>query len=236
MRIEVLIDVKTVLGEGPLWDVEEQRLYFIDSFGCNVFRCTADGREVRAWDVPAKIGSMALRRQGGAVLSLANGFHFLDFKSGESQLIVDPEPDKPANRINDGKVDKRGRFIAGSMDTMEDGPTARSIVSILICRFTSLTTVSLSPMGRAGARTGASSTSKTLGRARFGPTTTTSTRERFQTNEPSRKSIARTAAPPMARPSTPRVAYGTRWSTTERSSAIRRTARSIASSTCRSRR
>jgi hypothetical protein len=26
MRIEVLIDVKTVLGEGPLWDVDEQRL------------------------------------------------------------------------------------------------------------------------------------------------------------------------------------------------------------------
>ena len=74
MRIEVLIDVKTMLGEGPLWDVEEQRLYFIDSFGCNVFRCTADGREVRAWDVPAKIGSMALRKQGGAVLSLASGF------------------------------------------------------------------------------------------------------------------------------------------------------------------
>ena len=73
MRIEVLIDVKTVLGEGPLWDVDEQRLYFIDSFGCNVFRCTADGGEVRAWDVPAKIGSMALRRQGGAVLSLATG-------------------------------------------------------------------------------------------------------------------------------------------------------------------
>ena len=78
MRIEVLIDVKTILGEGPLWDVDEQRLYSIDSFGCNVFRCTAGGGEVRAWDVPAKIGSMALRKQGGAVLSLANGFHFLD--------------------------------------------------------------------------------------------------------------------------------------------------------------
>ena len=140
MRIEVLIDVKTILGEGPLWDVDEQRLYFIDSFGCNVFRCTADGREVRAWDVPAKIGSMALRKQGGAVLSLANGFHFLDFKTGETQLIVDPEPDKPANRINDGKVDKRGRFVAGSMDTMEEGPTARSTASIRICRCTSSTT------------------------------------------------------------------------------------------------
>ena len=110
------------LGEGPLWDVDEQRLYWIDSFDGEVFRCTAEGREVRAWDVPEKIGSMALRKQGGAVLSLASGFHFLDFKTGETQLIIDPEPDKPNNRINDGKVDKRGRFVAGSMDTMEEGP------------------------------------------------------------------------------------------------------------------
>ena len=122
MRIEVLVDVKTILGEGPLWDVEEQRLYWIDSFGGNVFRCTPDGREIRAWDLPQKIGSMALRKKGGAVLSLARGFHFLDFKTGDVELIVDPEPGRNNNRINDGKVDKRGRFVAGTMDTMEDGP------------------------------------------------------------------------------------------------------------------
>ncbi len=122
MRIEVLIDLKTTLGEGPLWDVEQQRLYFIDSFDGRVFRCTADGREIRAWDVPAKIGSIALRKDGeGAICSLATGFHTLDFHTGETQLIVDPESDKPNNRINDGKVDRRGRFVAGSMDTMEEG-------------------------------------------------------------------------------------------------------------------
>ena len=122
MRIEVLVDVKTILGEGPLWDVEEQRLYWIDSFGMNVFRATPDGREIRAWDVPQKIGSMALRKSGGAVVSLARGFHFLDFRTGNVELIVDPEPDRTNNRLNDGKVDRRGRFIAGSMDTMEEGP------------------------------------------------------------------------------------------------------------------
>ncbi|MEQ8651130.1 MAG: SMP-30/gluconolactonase/LRE family protein [Kiloniellales bacterium] len=123
MRIEVLLDVKTTLGEGPLWDVDQQRLYFIDSFDGRVFRCTADGREVRAWDVPDKIGSIALRKDGeGAICSLATGFHTLDFRTGESELIVDPESDKPNNRINDGKVDRRGRFVAGSMDTMEEGP------------------------------------------------------------------------------------------------------------------
>ena len=56
------------------------------------------------------------------MVSLARGFHFLDFRSGEVELIVDPEPDKPANRLNDGKVDRQGRFYAGSMDTQEAGP------------------------------------------------------------------------------------------------------------------
>ena len=74
--IRVCVPCANKLGEGPLWDVEEQRLYWIDSFGGAVYRCTSDGREVRAWDLPTKIGSMALRRQGGAVLSLQTGFHF----------------------------------------------------------------------------------------------------------------------------------------------------------------
>ena len=123
MRIEVLVDVKTTLGEGPLWDVEQQRLYWIDSFDGRVFRSTHDGREIRAWDVPEKIGSIAIRKDGnGAICSLANGFHTLDFKTGDVELIHDPEPGKDANRINDGKVDRRGRFVAGSMDTQESGP------------------------------------------------------------------------------------------------------------------
>ena len=124
MRIEVVVDVKAHHGEGPLWDVEDQRLYWIDSSGMNVFCATCDGREVRAWDLPQKIGSLAIRKSGGAVVSLQRGFYFLDFKTGEMQLIYDPEPDKPANRLNDGKVDRRGRFIVGSMDTNECGKNA----------------------------------------------------------------------------------------------------------------
>lgn len=123
MKIDVLLDVKTTLGEGPLWDAAQERLYWIDSFDGRIFRSTVDGHELRAWDVPQKIGSMALRKDGeGAILSLERGFYVLDFKSGDIELIHDPEPDATANRINDGKVDRRGRFFAGSMDTMEEGP------------------------------------------------------------------------------------------------------------------
>jgi len=122
MKIEVLVDVKTTLGEGPLWDVQEQRLYWIDSADGRVFRATAQGNELRAWQVPQKIGSMALRKGGGAIVSLARGLHTLDFESGDIQLITDPEPELLNNRLNDGKVDAQGRFVFGSMDTLEEGP------------------------------------------------------------------------------------------------------------------
>ncbi len=31
LRIELIIGARPELGEGPLWDVAEQRLYWIDS-------------------------------------------------------------------------------------------------------------------------------------------------------------------------------------------------------------
>lgn len=121
-KIEVLVDCKTILGEGPLWDVREQRLYWIDSFGNRIFRCAPDGSENESWDVPAKIGSMALRDAGGAVIALQTGFHLFDFTDGSSTPLADPEADKPSTRLNDGKVDRHGRFLAGSMDMDEAGP------------------------------------------------------------------------------------------------------------------
>ena len=123
MKISVLCDVKPLLGEGPIWDVERQRLWFIDSLGRRIFRCTEQGGEMAAWTVPSAIGSMALRRAGGAIVALQDGFHALDFDSGELRHIVDPEPDRPGNRLNDGKVDGAGRFLCGSMDMGETDPT-----------------------------------------------------------------------------------------------------------------
>ncbi|QHF03192.1 SMP-30/gluconolactonase/LRE family protein [Pseudomonas asturiensis] len=126
MRIEIVVDVKTTLGEGPVWDVEQQRLYWIDSFDGRILRCTEDGRELRAWDVEQKIGSMALRKNGdAAIVALQSGLYSLDLPTGDLELIVDPEPGQPNNRLNDGKVDRQGRFIVGSMDTQEDQASAR---------------------------------------------------------------------------------------------------------------
>ena len=123
-NLSVLIDVKPRLGEGLLWDVETQRLYFVDSLGCRVFRCTADGGEVRTWEVPSEVGAVALREDRDTLLlALRDGFHVLNLTTGGTEPLVNPEPDRPANRLNDGAVDPAGRFVAGSMDTGESDPT-----------------------------------------------------------------------------------------------------------------
>jgi L-arabinonolactonase len=122
-------DIRTLLGEGPVWDVESQRLFWIDSLGRRVFSATEHGSEVRTWEVPGPIGSLAVRADGsGAVVALEKGFHHLDFATGDVDLIVDPEPDLDQNRLNDGKVDARGRFVVGSMNMLEDGPTGSIFV------------------------------------------------------------------------------------------------------------
>jgi sugar lactone lactonase YvrE len=123
VEIKLLVDAGNNLGEGPLWDTAEQKLYWLDSLDRWIYRCDADGRNLRKWPVPQDVGSMALREKGGAVLALRNGFHSFDFDTGAAALIVDPEPGMDSNRLNDGKVDKRGRFIAGSMDTREAEPS-----------------------------------------------------------------------------------------------------------------
>jgi len=125
LRIEVFSEQKDSLGEGPLWDVKEQRLYWIDSYGPAVHRADLKGGDRKTWKVPEPIGSMALREKGGAVLSLRSGFHFLDFETGTVTRINETQPGELRPRLNDGKVDRQGRFLAGSMDYAEGEPVGK---------------------------------------------------------------------------------------------------------------
>jgi sugar lactone lactonase YvrE len=121
--IECVLDAKSILGEGALWDVQEGMLYWVDVKRREIHRFDpASGRDQR-WSTPEDIGSLAVRETGGLVVAMTSGFHFFDPASGSFEAIVDPELDRPENRFNDGKPDRRGRFWAG---TMHDPETASS--------------------------------------------------------------------------------------------------------------
>jgi sugar lactone lactonase YvrE len=111
--------VQCELGEGPLWSSADSALYWIDILGQHIYRLDDGAAEPQRWDLPAKPGCIALRRGGGLMVAMKTGVHTIDLATGQLTLVVDPEPDRPGNRLNDGAADARGRFWIGSMDDEE---------------------------------------------------------------------------------------------------------------------
>ncbi len=120
---DVLLPQRFTLGEGPVWDATQQRLYWVDIFGQAVHRCTVDGGEFTSWAVPQHVGSLAVRAAGdAAIVALRDGFHTLDFATGLCRPFAPARPRADGTRLNDGKVDPRGRFVAGGVDDSESRP------------------------------------------------------------------------------------------------------------------
>lgn len=116
-QVTCVADVQAVLGEGPVWVERDQALYWVDIQGHKIFRL-ANG-EVSSWETPVRVCSLAPRVDGGFVAGTDHGIFHIDLGSGRFEPIIDPEADRPGNRFNDGKVDRSGRFWAGTMDDKE---------------------------------------------------------------------------------------------------------------------
>lgn len=114
MNITRVGSVRCKVGEGPLWDVTEQALYFIDLLGCRVWRYRPASGLFSDWKVPSMIGSLALRHKGGVIVALQDGVHWFDLESGQSGARQVPPGLDLSTQLNDGKVDSAGRFVFGS--------------------------------------------------------------------------------------------------------------------------
>ncbi len=113
MKVRRIGTVHCALGAGPVWDVVDQSLYFVDLTGALLWRYEP-GRETFAkWKMQSPIGSLALREGGGAVVALQDGFYRFSFHNNTTARICNPQPDD-RTQFNDGKVDRCGRFVAGT--------------------------------------------------------------------------------------------------------------------------
>jgi xylono-1,5-lactonase len=113
-------DVHAILGEGPVWVASEAALYWVDIKGRKIFRL-GKGGQLDQWQTPFRVGSVAPRAGGGFIAGTDEGIAEVELSSGRLQILFNPEDDLPDNRFNDGKVDRQGRFWAGTMDDRERG-------------------------------------------------------------------------------------------------------------------
>jgi sugar lactone lactonase YvrE len=120
----VLWPAGATLGEGTLWSVRRQSLYWVDILGRTLYRYhpATDARE--SWPFDEEISALAERAGApGLLVTLRSGFAFFDTDSGALQKLHDPEAHLPGNRFNDGKCDAQGRFWGGTMDFGCTAPT-----------------------------------------------------------------------------------------------------------------
>jgi sugar lactone lactonase YvrE len=109
-------ETSDILGEGPVWDVQEQALYWADIRGRAVRRYDWRAGSVKSWTLPEMVGSLAVRRGGGLLLAMQRSISFFEPASGKLEQVDAPEAGREGMRFNDGKCDRQGRFWVGSMN------------------------------------------------------------------------------------------------------------------------
>jgi len=116
---EIVLEHTCLLGEGPLWDAANNCIYWVDIISGNLHRYSIADEVHETFNVGAMLGAIALRKSGGLVAAMQNGFAFVDFDKRQVLHITDPEANLPGNRFNDGKCDPAGRLWAGTMPLNE---------------------------------------------------------------------------------------------------------------------
>jgi sugar lactone lactonase YvrE len=109
------------LGEGLLWSARDNAVYWTDIIGKRLWRLRLSDDAIDSWAMPEMIGWIIERAGGGFVVGLQSGFYRLALDPFALELIANPHPERPGNRLNDAKADARGRIWAGSMP-VADGP------------------------------------------------------------------------------------------------------------------
>ncbi len=123
---ELALDCRNTHGEGILWDARSGRVGWTDIHGKKLWSFDPARRAVASFEMPARVCCFAPRAKGGLLVAFAEGFALYDLDSGARQDLAAFEPELPGTRLNDGRTDRAGRFVAGGMDEA----TGKSISSV----------------------------------------------------------------------------------------------------------
>ena len=123
-NIEILPTGQDLLGECPLWDIPSQSLYWIDSHRRLVRNYQPSTGAQTQWELPEEIGSIALCESGQILVALVNRFVRLNPATGAITPLGQARVEHVADniRLNDGRADRGGRFLVGSLVKNREEP------------------------------------------------------------------------------------------------------------------
>lgn len=118
--IVLQVDCRNAHGEGAVWDADLGRLFWTDIEGRSLWWYEPQTAESGSIELPERLCCVAPRRAGGLVAGFASGFAIFDPDAMSIEWITRFEPGNPETRLNDGRTDRLGNFIAGGMNEVSN--------------------------------------------------------------------------------------------------------------------
>ena len=110
--VEVVVDGRALLGEGPVWDEATQRLLWVDIVGRRVHAFDPRTGANSTLQMAEAVTAICPAAGGGYVAATSSGVAELDLVTGSLRLLW---PLPSGDRMNDAKADPRGRFVGGTL-------------------------------------------------------------------------------------------------------------------------
>lgn len=126
---ECAVAAGNTLGEGIVWCVRRQCLYWTDIQAATLWCHYPTAGVTRTWALPERLATFALCEDDDwLLLGLASRLAFLHLPSGRVDPIRTVEDGLPT-RLNDGACDREGRFVFGTLHEPEDGDAQQPVAS-----------------------------------------------------------------------------------------------------------
>lgn len=104
----------SLLGEGPHYEKQSNRLIWVDIEGLQIHRLDLTTNNVTTIIAPQRVGAIVPTDRETYICGMEDGIYELDFDESHFSLVVPLEPERDDHRTNDGKCDPYGRFWIGT--------------------------------------------------------------------------------------------------------------------------
>ena len=115
MTMPQSLDVGNLLGEGILWDTRTQTALWTDIEAARFWQWQPGSRPI-SFALAQRLGSFGLTAAVGTYIgAFEHGFASFTPEAGVLEMLAPVTAHDPHLRMNDGRVDRKGMFWAGSM-------------------------------------------------------------------------------------------------------------------------
>ncbi|MBP0598692.1 SMP-30/gluconolactonase/LRE family protein [Herbaspirillum sp. LeCh32-8] len=117
MKAQLVVDGRHELGEGVLWCERTQSVFWTDIHASRLWSHHPQSGATRSWGMPERLCCYAFTGDDEQLLlGLESRLAFFNLATGAIAPICDIEADLPGTRLNDGRCDRQGRFVFGTLN------------------------------------------------------------------------------------------------------------------------